>query len=85
MGCASCRAFSLIIELAELASWEIMKLDPKNSGAYVMLSNVYAAASLWRKVSRVRRSMKENEVKKQTAFSWLMIDNTVQYFVDLTK
>ncbi|KAM0054556.1 putative tetratricopeptide-like helical domain superfamily [Helianthus debilis subsp. tardiflorus] len=77
---AGCR-FSLNIELAELAAQEIMRLDPKNSGAYVMLSNIYAAAGLWRKVSRVRRLMKENEVKKQTAFSWMEIDNTVQYFV----
>lgn len=77
---AGCR-FSLNIELAELAATQIMRLDPKNSGAYVMLSNIYAAGGLWRKVSRVRHLMKENEVKKQTAFSWMEIDNTVHYFV----
>ncbi|KAD7117539.1 hypothetical protein R6Q59_005846 [Mikania micrantha] len=73
--------FSLNIELAELAAQEIMKLDPKNSGAYVMLSNIYAASGLWRKVTKVRLLMKENDVKKQTAFSWMEIDNMVHHFV----
>ncbi|KAI3824470.1 hypothetical protein L1987_05930 [Smallanthus sonchifolius] len=77
---AGCR-FSLNIELAELAAQEIIKLDAKNSGAYVMLSNIYAASGLWRKVTQVRRLMKENEVKKQAAFSWMEIDNKVHYFV----
>ncbi|XP_024964275.1 pentatricopeptide repeat-containing protein At1g09410, mitochondrial-like [Cynara cardunculus var. scolymus] len=77
---AGCR-FSLNIELAELAAQQIMKLDPKNSGAYVMLSNIYAASNLWRKVTEVRRLMKENQVKKQTAFSWMEINNIVHYFV----
>lgn len=77
---AGCR-FSLNIELAELAAQKIMKLDPKNSGAYVMLSNIYAASNLWQKVTEVRCLMKENEVKKQTAFSWMEIDKIVHYFV----
>ncbi|KAJ9564886.1 hypothetical protein OSB04_000852 [Centaurea solstitialis] len=77
---AGCR-FSLNIELAELAAQKIMKLDPRNSGAYVMLSNIYAASNLWRKVTEVRGLMKENEVKKQTAFSWMEIDNVVHCFV----
>lgn len=77
---AGCR-FSLNIELAELAAQEIMKLDAKNSGAYVMLSNIYAASGFWKKVTEVRRLMKEKEVKKQAAFSWMEIESTVHYFV----
>ncbi|KAK9065198.1 hypothetical protein SSX86_016581 [Deinandra increscens subsp. villosa] len=77
---AGCRS-SLNIELAELAAQEIMKLDPRNSGAYVMLSNIYAASGLWRNVTKVRRLMKENDAKKQTAFSWMEIGDTVHYFV----
>lgn len=77
---AGCR-FSFNFQLAELAAHKIMMLDRKNSGAYVMLSNIYAASGLWRKATHVRRMMKENEVKKQTAFSWMEIDNRLHYFV----
>ncbi|GJW73990.1 pentatricopeptide repeat-containing protein [Tanacetum coccineum] len=77
---AGCR-FSLNIKLAELAAQKIMKLDPKNSGAYVMLSNIYAASGLWRKVTQVRGLMKVDRVKKQTAYSWIEIGNTLHYFV----
>ncbi|XP_071703611.1 pentatricopeptide repeat-containing protein At2g22070-like [Rutidosis leptorrhynchoides] len=77
---SGCR-FSLNIELAELAAHKIMKLDPKNSGAYVMLSNIYAASGLWKKVIQVRSLMKEKEVKKQKAFSWIDIDNDGHSFV----
>ncbi|KAL7600051.1 hypothetical protein Lser_V15G22428 [Lactuca serriola] len=68
-------------ELAELAFEKLMGFDPKNSGAYVMLSNIYASLGLWRQVTRVRSLMKENEVKKQTGFSWMEIGNTWHYFV----
>nr|XP_043608215.1 pentatricopeptide repeat-containing protein At4g02750-like [Erigeron canadensis] len=77
---AGCR-FSLNTEFAELAAQKIMKLDPTNSGAYIMLSNIYAASGLWRKVTCVRHLMKENCVKKQTAYSWMEIENMVHDFV----
>ncbi|KAI3691493.1 hypothetical protein L2E82_49854 [Cichorium intybus] len=76
---AGCR-FSMNTELAELAFEKITSSDPKNSGAYVMLSNIYASLGLWRQVTRVRCLMKENEVKKQTGFSWMEIGDTVHYF-----
>ncbi|CAI9284599.1 unnamed protein product [Lactuca saligna] len=68
-------------ELAELAFEKLTGFDPKNSGAYVMLSNIYASLGLWREVTRVRGLMKGNEVKKQTGFSWMEIGDTWHYFV----
>ncbi|KAG5015590.1 hypothetical protein JHK85_021726 [Glycine max] len=71
----------LNVELGELAARRILNLDPFNSGAYVMLSNIYAAAGKWKDVHRIRVLMKEQGVKKQTAYSWLQIGNKTHYFV----
>ncbi|KAL5753387.1 hypothetical protein ACOSQ2_023894 [Xanthoceras sorbifolium] len=70
----------LNVELGELAAKKIGDLDPHNSGALVMLSNIYAAAGMWREVTRVRILMKEQGVKKQRAYSWTEIGNEVHYF-----
>ncbi|CAJ1938155.1 unnamed protein product [Sphenostylis stenocarpa] len=71
----------LNVKLGELAATRILNLDPNNSGAYVMLSNIYAAAGKWKDVHRIRVLMKEQGVKKQRAYSWLQIGNKVHYFV----
>lgn len=67
-------------DIGELAAKKLLEFDPKNSGAYVALSNIYAEAGLWKDVKRVRSLMKEHEVKKQPAFSWLEIANEVHFF-----
>nr|XP_004504105.1 pentatricopeptide repeat-containing protein At4g02750-like [Cicer arietinum] len=69
------------VQLGELAARNILNLDPYNSGAYVMLSNIYAAAGKWKDVNRVRVLMKEQGVKKQRAYSWMQIGNKLHCFV----
>ncbi|GAU19135.1 hypothetical protein TSUD_79580 [Trifolium subterraneum] len=69
------------VELGELSARSILNLDPYNSGAYVMLSNIYAATGKWKDVNRVRYLMKEQGVKKQTAYSWVQIENKLHCFV----
>ncbi|XP_020975485.1 pentatricopeptide repeat-containing protein At4g02750-like isoform X2 [Arachis ipaensis] len=69
------------VKLGELAASKILNLDPYNSGAYVMLSNIYAAAGMWKDVNRVRVLMKERGVKKQKAYSWMQIKNRIHCFV----
>ncbi|XP_065853469.1 pentatricopeptide repeat-containing protein At1g09190 [Euphorbia lathyris] len=51
-------------ELAEVAVSELVKLEPFNSGTYVLLSNAYAEEGRWDKVEEVREIMKERSVKK---------------------
>ncbi|XP_031282251.1 pentatricopeptide repeat-containing protein At4g02750-like [Pistacia vera] len=77
---AACNIY-LNVELAELAAKKIRDLDPHSSGPYVMLSNIYAASGMWREVTRVRILMKEQQVKKQRAYSWMEIDNKMHYFL----
>ncbi|XP_027365988.1 pentatricopeptide repeat-containing protein At4g02750-like [Abrus precatorius] len=71
----------LDVKVGELAARRILNFDPFNSGAYVMLSNIYAAAGMWKDVNRIRVLMKEQGVKKQKAYSWLQIGNKTHCFV----
>ncbi|KAJ4811251.1 Pentatricopeptide repeat-containing protein [Rhynchospora pubera] len=68
------------VELGELAANNILKLDSQSSGAYVMLSNIYASAGMWGAVNKVRRLMREKGVKKLPGYSWLEIGKKVHWF-----
>ncbi|KAL6661675.1 hypothetical protein ACP70R_001059 [Stipagrostis hirtigluma subsp. patula] len=69
------------VQLGELAAKMLVQLDSENSGPYVMLSNIYAAAGMWFEVNQVRGQMKEKGVKKQPGYSWTEIGNEVHMFV----
>ncbi|XP_055829072.1 pentatricopeptide repeat-containing protein At4g02750-like [Solanum dulcamara] len=77
---AGCRAHSNV-ELGQLAAERVMELGGDSSGPYIMLSNIYAEAGMWREVTRVRGLMKEHGIRKQPAYSWIEIENKVHYFL----
>ncbi|CAM6129995.1 unnamed protein product [Calypogeia fissa] len=76
----ACRTHSNV-ELGELAAKELFKLEPKDSSAYVLLSNIYAAAGKWDKVSAVRAMMDKIGVRKEAGRSLIEIDNKIHEFV----
>ncbi|GAB2299077.1 hypothetical protein Dimus_033148 [Dionaea muscipula] len=54
------------LEMAERAARRVLDLEPAHcSAAYTLLSNVYASASRWNDVSRIRWEMKRRGTKKQ--------------------
>lgn len=57
------------IEVAERVVEEIRRLDPKNHGVHVVLSNMYAEAGRWEDVMRRRQGMKEESLKKSAGWS----------------
>ncbi|XP_027339482.1 pentatricopeptide repeat-containing protein At1g14470 [Abrus precatorius] len=59
------------VELGELAADKLFKVEPHNSGNYVLLSNIYALAGRWKDVDKVRDKMREQGVNKTTARSWV--------------
>jgi pentatricopeptide repeat protein len=52
------------IEIAERAVVEILKLNPSDHGAYVVLSNLYAEAGRWQDVDKLRKVMKGARLTK---------------------
>ncbi|KAG0476602.1 hypothetical protein HPP92_012977 [Vanilla planifolia] len=59
------------VHVAEWAAGELLRLDPGDATAYVMLSNVYSAAGRWTDVARVRGVMRARGVTKEPGCSWV--------------
>ncbi|XP_068655655.1 pentatricopeptide repeat-containing protein At5g66520-like [Aristolochia californica] len=68
------------INLAELAAKHLVQLE-RHSGAYVLLSNIYAAAGRYRDAVRVRKLMKEKGVQKVPGSSSIEVHGVVQEFI----
>ncbi|XP_061354134.1 pentatricopeptide repeat-containing protein At4g21300 [Gastrolobium bilobum] len=68
------------VELAKLASRHLLELDPKNSGYYVLLSNVHAGAGEWGSVLKIRSLMKEKGVQKIRGYSWIDVNGGTHMF-----
>lgn len=60
---SGCRIYGYL-EMAEVALKELMEIEKRNSGNYVLLSNLYADSGRWSGVDMIRGLMKENVVNK---------------------
>ncbi|KAL6199487.1 hypothetical protein ACLB2K_029271 [Fragaria x ananassa] len=69
------------LELGKLAAEKLISLQPQDSAAYVLLSNIYAAAGNWQERDKVRRLMNERKVKKQPGYSWIEVKNKTYTFL----
>ena len=68
------------IPMAETSAYKLQKLDPSNDGYYIVLSNIYAEAGRWEDVSRVRKKMKEEGVKKTPGRSSVVVWGIIHEF-----
>ncbi|XP_071704502.1 pentatricopeptide repeat-containing protein At5g15300-like [Rutidosis leptorrhynchoides] len=68
-------------ELAEVAANKLFKIEPDNSGNYILLSNIYAALKQWDNVAKVRAMIRQNRVRKNKGSSWIELDSVVYEFV----
>ncbi|XP_022142686.1 pentatricopeptide repeat-containing protein At4g33170 [Momordica charantia] len=68
-------------ETAKRVADKLVALDPSDSSAYVLLSNIYAASRQWDDVTDARNMMKLKNVKKDPGFSWIDVQNKVHLFV----
>ncbi|KAK7392991.1 hypothetical protein VNO78_21441 [Psophocarpus tetragonolobus] len=69
------------VELAELAYQKLLQLEPCNHGAFVLLSNIYAKAGNWEKVSNLRKLMRDSDVKKEPWCSSIDVNGIVHEFL----
>lgn len=69
------------IEIGRHAAEVLMKLAPRDSGAYVALSNMYASSEDWDAVAEVRLMMKDMDIRKDPGCSWIEIDGSIHEFL----
>lgn len=69
------------VELAEKVARKIFEIDPQNMGAYVLMSNIYAAARRWKEAEKIRTSMRKKGMIKAPACSWIEIKNKIHTFM----
>lgn len=57
------------VDVGEYAAHKLIEIAPDTIAGYILLSNIYAAAGQWEKVSRVRELMKSEGIRKDPGFS----------------
>ncbi|KAI9125459.1 hypothetical protein K1719_002877 [Acacia pycnantha] len=67
------------VELAKLSAGNVLRLDPKDSGIYVLLANICAKEKGWGDVKMVRSLMREKGVKKIPGRSLVEIEELEDY------
>ncbi|XP_052190348.1 pentatricopeptide repeat-containing protein At4g02750-like [Diospyros lotus] len=68
-------------QLAEIAAAELFRIEPDNSGNYILLSNIYAASGQWHDFAKVRAMIREKRVRKNRGSSWIELGSVVHEFV----
>ncbi|GMI98215.1 EMBRYO DEFECTIVE 2744 [Hibiscus trionum] len=59
----------------------VLEMDPNDVGTYTLLSNIYAKAKRWDGVVKIRKLMRERNVKKEPGVSWIEMRNVTHVFV----
>ncbi|XP_015898746.4 pentatricopeptide repeat-containing protein At3g24000, mitochondrial-like [Ziziphus jujuba] len=67
-------------ERGKVAAEKLMQLEPENSGAHVLLSNLYAKEQQWEDVRSLRKMMRDGNVKKLPGYSWVDAGNKTHIF-----
>lgn len=67
--------------LAAHAAKEILRLQPDDEGAYILLSNIYADSHRWNEVEQVRKSMRDRRVRKEPGRSWIEVGKKIHVFI----
>ncbi|PKU64380.1 pentatricopeptide repeat-containing protein At3g02330, mitochondrial isoform X1 [Dendrobium catenatum] len=69
------------VEIAELALEKILLLEPDDSSACILLSNIYAEVGRWDQVSRMRKMMRRSLMKKEPGCSWIEVNSEMHAFI----
>ncbi|KAK1399155.1 hypothetical protein POM88_009018 [Heracleum sosnowskyi] len=69
------------VKIGEYVAQRVIEVAPGTVGCYVLLSNIYADAGQWDKVSKVREMMRKRGVKKVPGCSAIEHKGMVHEFV----
>lgn len=67
-------------DMAERIAERVIELDPHDSASYVLLSNIRATCSRWEDVRKVRKTMREQNVRKEPGVSWVELKGQIHQF-----
>ncbi|ONH98284.1 hypothetical protein PRUPE_7G240400 [Prunus persica] len=59
------------VEMEERVADRLMRLEPMESGSFVLMSNLYAEKGDWEMVAKVRKGMRDKGVRKEVGYSWV--------------
>ncbi|XWS40893.1 hypothetical protein CRYUN_Cryun17cG0035200 [Craigia yunnanensis] len=59
----------------------VLEMDPNDVGTYTLLSNIFAKAKRWDGVVKIRKLMRDRNIKKEPGVSWIDIRNVIHVFV----
>uniref|UniRef100_J3MK43 Pentatricopeptide repeat-containing protein n=2 Tax=Oryza brachyantha TaxID=4533 RepID=J3MK43_ORYBR len=63
------------IEIGERAARRLLEMRTENSGHYVLIANMYAAAGCWDELATVRKLMRDLGVTKAPGLAWVDLGN----------
>uniref|UniRef100_A0A0A9CJK2 DYW domain-containing protein n=1 Tax=Arundo donax TaxID=35708 RepID=A0A0A9CJK2_ARUDO len=67
--------------LAAYAAREILKVEPDDQGARILLSNIYADLQQWTDAEKSWKTMRDRGVKKEPGRSWIELEKQVHVFI----
>lgn len=68
-------------EIGEWAADKLLQMRPENSGYYVLIANMYAAAGRWNNLARVRTFMRDLGVRKAPGCAWVDVGDGFSLFL----
>lgn len=70
-----------VTDMGKTIGQRLLEHDLRDDSAYVMLSNIHAAAGRWAEMAEVRTMMKDRGVRKEGGRSWIEVHGSVHVFM----
>jgi len=68
------------VKLAEKVADRVFKLEPENTGYYVLLANIYAEAERWEAVKKLKSKIGGRGLRENSGCSWIEVGGKVHVF-----